>query len=76
MTEEQRAALKRSVTAWQRAAPVMQRVREDDIRLARTISSIAAFRGTTLAKVKTHPPLPTSGLIEQQGVFARLARKS
>lgn len=73
MTALQRADIKRSVEAWKRAAPVMESVRRADIRAAETVSSIAAFRGTALAKAKTHPPALTSGLVEQQRWFRRLA---
>ena len=73
MTDLERTAILRSIDAWKRASPVLERVREEDIRAADTVSSIAAFRGFVLAKVKTHPPLPTSGLIEQQQIFRLLA---
>jgi hypothetical protein len=72
MTDLQRAGIQRSVEAWKRAAPVLESVRRADIRAAKTISSIAAFRGTALAKTKTHPPALTSGLVEQQRWFRRL----
>ena len=72
MTDLQRAGIQRSVEAWKRAAPVLESVRRADIRAAKTISSIAAFRGTALAKAKTHPPALTSGLVEQQRWFRRL----
>jgi len=72
MTELQRADIQRSVDAWKRAAPVLDSVRREDIRAAETVSSIAAFRGTALAKAKTHPPALTSGLVEQQRWFRRL----
>lgn len=75
MTDAERTAVKNSMEAWRRAAPVLARVREEDIRAARTISAIAAFRGMALAKVRTHPPASTSGLVEQQRLFARLARR-
>jgi len=73
MTELQRADIRRSVEAWKRAAPVLDSIRREDIRAAKTVSSIAAFRGTALAKAKTHPPALTSGLVEQQRWFRRLA---
>ena len=72
MTELQWAEIRRSVEAWKRAAPVLESVRREDIRSAQTVSSIAAFRGTALARVKAHPPGMTSGLVEQQQWFRRL----
>ena len=76
MKDLERMAILRSIDAWKRACPVLERVREEDIRSADTVSSIAAFRGFVLAKVKTHPPLPTSGLIEQQQIFRLLAKSN
>jgi hypothetical protein len=73
MTSSQRANIQRSVDAWRRAAPVLESVRRADIRSADTVSSIAAFRGAALVKAKTHPPAATSGLVEQQRWFRRLA---
>jgi hypothetical protein len=72
MTETQRANIRRSVEAWKRAAPVLDRVRREDIRASDTVASIAAFRGTALVKAKTHPPSLTSGLVEQQRWFRLL----
>lgn len=72
MTGLQPADIRRSVEAWKRAAPILESIRRKDIRTAQTVSSIAAFRGTALAKVKTHPPGMTSGLVEQQQWFRRL----
>lgn len=73
MTDAERLAVKESVAAWRRAAPILERVRDEDIRAADTISAIAAFQGMALAKARTHPPASTSGLVEQQRLFARLA---
>jgi len=72
MTDLQRASIQRSIEAWKRASPVLDRIRREDIRASDTVSSIAAFRGTALAKVKTHPPALTSGLVEQQRWFRLL----
>lgn len=76
MTDLQRASIRQSVEAWQRAAPVMARVRRENIRAADTVKSILAFRGLALAKAKSHPPAPTSGLVEQQRLFRLVAARS
>jgi len=52
---------------------MLESVRRENTRAAETVSSIAAFRGMALAKVKTHPPALTSGLVEQQRLFRLLA---
>jgi len=76
MTDLQRASIRRSVEAWQRAAPVMESVRRENIRESDTVKSILAFRGLVLAKVKSHPPVPTSGLVEQQRLFRLVQARS
>jgi hypothetical protein len=76
VTEFQRTSIRRSVEAWQRAAPVLESVRRENIRNADTVKSIRAFRGLVLAKVKSHPPAPTSGLIEQQRLFRLVSAKT
>jgi len=73
VTESERADIQRSVDAWKRATPMLESVRRENTRAAETVSSIAAFRGMALAKVKTHPPALTSGLVEQQRLFRLLA---
>jgi hypothetical protein len=75
VTETQRESIRLSVEAWQRASPVLERVRRENIQAANTMASILAFRGLALAKVKTHPPAPTSGLIEQQRLFRLVAAR-
>jgi hypothetical protein len=76
VTETKRASIRLSVEAWQRASPVLESVRRENIQGANTVKSILAFRGLVLAKVKTHPAAPTSGLIEQQRLFRLVASRS
>jgi hypothetical protein len=54
----------------------MEGVRRENIRESDTMQSILAFRGLALAKVKSHPPAPTSGLIEQQRLFRLVEARS
>ncbi|MFZ4595472.1 MAG: hypothetical protein ACOYOF_14530 [Verrucomicrobiaceae bacterium] len=75
MTEEERALTKRWVDTWVAAGPELEKVREHDIRESDTKSAFRIFAGLAEMTVKTLPPLPTSGLVEQQRWFLKLAAK-
>lgn len=72
MTEAEKTAIRERIAAWERAAPVLQRLNDEDIRAADTMSAIASFRGWFENARRHCPPQPTSGLVEQQRWF-RLA---
>jgi hypothetical protein len=74
MMEAERTALKERIAAWERAAPVLQELRDEDIREADTISAIESMTLLFRDAVKNFPPEPTSGLVEQQRWFAKLRR--
>jgi hypothetical protein len=73
MTVEERTLAKRWVDTWKAAGPLLEKVREDDIRAADTIRDFQIFAGLAEMEVKKSPPLPTSGLVEQQHWFMKLA---
>jgi hypothetical protein len=75
MTEETRALTKRWVDTWKLAGPELQRQRDADARRADTIRAFAFFAGMPLHNLKTFPPEPTSGLVEQQRWFQKIARR-
>ena len=64
--------LKARVRQWQVAAPVMQGVRDCDIQSADTTRALAFFRGAAIAALPKNPPLPWSGLVEQQRWFSKV----
>lgn len=74
MTETERALTKRWVDTWAKAAPELQKVRDADIRAADTASMIETCASLFRDAVKNFPPKPTSGLLEQQRWFMKLAR--
>ena len=65
--------LKDRIADWARASATLEAVRRDDIRRLETKSSIVAFDGLFMAAVKKSPPIPESGLVEQQKWFKKLA---
>jgi hypothetical protein len=75
MTHKDNELLKARVRQWNVATPVMQGIRDCDIQSADTARALAFFRGAVLAALPKNPPLPWSGLVEQQQWFSKL-RKS
>jgi hypothetical protein len=73
MTPEERDQMKRWVDTWKRAGPLLERIREGEVRQANTADAFRAFNGMALLTARTHPPKPISGLVEQQRWFSKLA---
>ncbi len=74
MTEAEKTAIRERIAAWDRAAPVLQRVRDADIRGADTHRAMRLFSGSAEWAVKNRPAGPTSGLVEQQRWFMKWHR--
>ena len=70
---EDDALTRRWVDTWKLASPALAAVRKAEIRATTTAEAFAAFDGLVLATVRTHPPEPCSGLVEQQRWFQKLA---
>jgi len=56
---------------WIRAGAVLEKVRQNDVKLADTASAMRSFTGSVLHAVRTRPPAQTSGLVEQQRLFGK-----
>jgi len=69
LTEEVKKQL---VQNWQRVGPLLEEQREEDVRNSDTVSNVAAFGRLYAMALAASPPLPTSGLVEQQRFFAKL----
>ncbi|MCF7730408.1 MAG: hypothetical protein K9N23_01920 [Akkermansiaceae bacterium] len=72
MTTAEKDALHKYVATWQRASPLLQQVRDADIRAADTMSMIACCNRLFRDALKHSPPQPDSGLVEQQRWFQKL----
>jgi hypothetical protein len=66
--------MQRWVDAWKRAGPELEKMREEDVRNASAQRAVKAFSGLLDHALKKSPPEPTSGLVEQQRWFMRMAR--
>jgi hypothetical protein len=72
---EQIAQGRRWVQAWRDAAPELARIPRDELRRVDPYTAIAHLCGPADYGVPPRAPRPTSGLIEQQRLFARLRRR-
>jgi hypothetical protein len=68
-TPEQWAQMKRWVDTWKKAGPELEKIRFEEVRNADTQASVRALAGMALMSLPSHPPKPTSGLVEQQRWF-------
>lgn len=62
----------RWVNAWMQAGPALDKIRREEVKLADTASAMRSFTGSVLNALRTRPPAPTSGLVEQQRIFRKI----
>ena len=72
MSQNVNDLIKARVHQWNNAALVLKEVRDKDIQLADTARAMKCLSGAVLAALPKHPPLPWSGLVEQQKFFRNL----
>ena len=72
MNQNVNELIKARVRQWNKAAAVLQDVRNHDIQHADTARAMHCFTGAVLAALPKHPPLPWSGLVEQQKIFRKV----
>lgn len=66
------AAIGNRIAQWAAAAPMLQEVRDRDIREADTARSLRNLAGIVLRTASEMPERTTSGLVIQQRVFHKL----
>ena len=64
--------VRQRVLQWQKAAPELDRIRDEEIRNANTQKAMRFFQGSVLEELKRTAASPTSGLAEQQRYFRKL----
>lgn len=60
------------VAAWKKAGRDLQQIRIEEIRTADTRAAIESLDSAFRSALLHYPPVPDSGLIEQQKLFQRL----
>ena len=72
MDESEKEDIRRWLAGWQTAGPVLERLRAEAILNSDTVAAIEQL-SDAFESAQRHYPLPTtSGLVEQQRIFARL----
>ena len=71
---EQIALGRRWAATWREAAPRLEAIRRRELRALDAFAAIAALCGPTEYREGARVPKPTSGLVEQQRLFSKLAR--
>ncbi len=69
------AQARRWVRTWQDAAPRLAEIRRRELRALDPYTTIALLCGPANYREAPRAPKPTSGLIEQQRLFARQRRR-
>jgi hypothetical protein len=72
MDESEEENIRRWVAGWQKASVVLERLRAEAIRNSNTAAAIEQLSDAFDSALLHCPPQATSGLVEQQRVFARL----
>lgn len=67
-----RETLAEYVARWQQAAPLLEEVRDADIRHADTAAAMRIFSGSATWAAAHRPPSASSGLVDQQRWFQQL----
>ena len=72
-TPKQIAAGQKWVATWKAAGPELERIRLEELRKLDTAKGIALLCGPADYTVPPRAPKPTSGLVEQQRWFKKMA---
>ena len=72
MMSEEQILVRNRVAQWGSADPVLRALRDEDTRKAETAKAMKFFTGAVLAALPDHPPVPWSGLVEQQRWFSKM----
>ncbi len=76
MTESEARMIRESVAAWGRAGPELERIRREELLRIDTVRAIQMFSGMVTATVRERGERTTSGLVEQQAWFQRIAERA
>ncbi|HVV52793.1 MAG TPA: hypothetical protein VHO06_24240 [Polyangia bacterium] len=73
-TPEQIAAGRRWAETWKVAGPELERIRREELRRIDAFAALSLLCGPADYHVAPRAPKPTSGLVEQQRLFAKRRR--
>jgi len=72
MNEPEEENIRRWLAGWQTAGLVLEKLRAEAIRNSDTAAAIEQLSDAFESALRHYPPAATSGLVEQQRIFARL----
>ncbi len=72
--QELRRRLKAYAMGWEQTGELLDEERRERVRQVETAEALSALRGLFDSAVRLHPASTTSGLVEQQAIFARAPR--
>jgi len=72
MNKSEKENIRRWLAGWQTAGPVLEKLRAEAIRNSDTAAAIEQLSDAFESALLHYPPAATSGLVEQQRIFARL----
>jgi len=71
MTGHEKAEIRAWIQGWRKAGPILEEIRAEEIRATDTVAALEVLDGMFTHAVETLPARESSGLIEQQAIFAR-----
>lgn len=72
MDESQEQRVREWIRNWEETGPLLEQLRAEDIRNSDTAAAIEQLSDAFESARREWSPPPTSGLVEQQRLFARL----
>ena len=72
MNESEKEDIRLWLAGWQTAGPVLERLRAEAVCNSDTAVAIEQLSDAFESAQRHYPPAATSGLVEQQRIFARL----
>jgi len=72
MTTHEKEQLRIWVESWKKTGPELERMRHEEIRNADTREAIESLDSAFKSALLHFPPVPDSGLVEQQKLFLRM----
>ena len=74
MDKQQEQRVRQWIQNWEAVGPVLERLRDEEIRNSDTAAAIEQLSDAFESARRHWQPPATSGLVEQQRLFARLRR--
>lgn len=72
---EEAERIKKWVETWRKAGPELEKIQREEVRNLDTFKTIELLCGIADYTIPPRAPKPTSGLIEQQYWFMKIARR-